>query len=359
MQPFEIKEPRQQNIFEKVLGKKKRQNAIVDINNLLAEKGVENVNDDDILAIADQYNFHFSKKYKNQLEEIYGNYLIYCLEDNHLSNEEIHHLQHLKRLLRLNDKDVNEIHEHIAGRIYQTEIDKVLDDRRLDEHERTFLEKLQNDLMLPEKYARQLYHNKSKNLMNQYLNDAFSDERLTPDEEEELLAISKNLGLEIPDDQYTQNKLNKYRLFWQIENGEMPEVPIDVDLSDEEECYFYTKVEWMEAREGNKRIKSNDNKMHFRENNAACFQAGALGGYPVTDDVLITVDEGDLYITNKRIMLNGKKQYHDLTLSKVKNFAVYTNGVDIITKGEKNPFLHFKESSDIMALVLKRLLNIQ
>ena len=69
-----------------------------------------------------------------------------------------------------------------------------------------------------------------------------ADERLSPEEEKELREISKSLNLEVNIDQNTQELLNKYRLFWQIENGAIPVISAPIILQKSENCYFHTNM---------------------------------------------------------------------------------------------------------------------
>ncbi len=180
--PFEIQELKKPTIFNKIIRSIPKENALIEINNLLAKsKDILNVQPDDIIFIVNKYKINLVKKFKNELLNIYGKYLSYCLKDKHLSDEELNSLSHLKRLLLLNDNDVNKVYNDIVTKVYSESIDEVLSDGRYTDEEKDYITKLKNNIKLPDDIADKIYAQKAKDYYTNVLNKSIEDARLSPE----------------------------------------------------------------------------------------------------------------------------------------------------------------------------------
>ena len=342
--------------IQKVLGQKIKENALIEINNLLAEKELVEINVEDIHAIAEKYGVNFDTDYDKEIFAFYKEYLEICLEDKFISEEELAELKHLKYILNINDKEVEEIHKELAGKIYKNEVEKVIQDGELDEEERLFIEKLQNDLKLPKEVADKIYQKSGQDLIKSFMNSAIADARLTPEEEKELYAIAKNLNAELKFDDATKSSLEKYKLYWQIENDEMPELQVDINIPRSEKCYFVADTVWMEQTE------EKANSVHSNSNLRLKIAKGIYWRDPneqakKVDADWIEQDSGTLYLTNKRILFKGSKGDKIILLNRIVDFSVYSNGIEIEKEGSKNPFLKFDNSADILAMLLGKAIS--
>lgn len=340
------------SFFQKVLGKKIKENALIEINNLLAEKELKTITVEDVYAIANKYGVNFHTDYDHEIADFYKEYLKSCLEDKFISNEELEDLRHLKYILEINDKVIESIHQDLAGLIYKREVEKVIHDGELDEEERLFIEKLQNDLKLPKDVANKIYQQSGQELIRNFMNSAIADAKLTPDEERELYAIAKNLNAELKFDEATKSDLEKYKLYWQIENDDMPELVVDINIPRSEKCYFHIKGSWSE---NNKDLSS---KTLVSSNLSLKIAKGIYWREPnkqnknLLEDGWEEADTGDIYLTNKRILFKGNKGDKVLLLSRIVDFYVFKNGIEVDKEDDKSPFLKFDKSTDIFAMLL-------
>ena len=88
--------------------------------------------------------------------------------------------------------------------------------------ERRFLEKLKSDLKLPDDITKDIYNESAKVLLEKFISDAVSDERLSPEEQSEYDAICKSLNVDLKFEKQTQAALDRFKLYWQLENGDLP-----------------------------------------------------------------------------------------------------------------------------------------
>ena len=219
--PFRMRSLKDQSFLQRVTGQRPKENALIEINNMFAKRPVRTVSISDIEKVAESYKFNVFKKFQGPLIGLYRDYLIHCLSDKVLTNEEIKDLLHLKHALGLNDKVVSKIHSEVSESVYSKSVDEAIADGRLDPDEEAFLDKLQQELKLPQEVAQRIYGTKAREYLDRYLKSALSDERLSPEEDEEIGSIAKSLGIQISYDERTKSTLDKYRLYWLIENGEI------------------------------------------------------------------------------------------------------------------------------------------
>jgi hypothetical protein len=150
--PFQPLDLKSGTIMQRVLNRNPRENAWIEVNNLLASVDhVREVRPEQVARIAEKYRMPLRGEFVGRLERFYRDYLIFCLADARLSSEELCDLAHLKRILRLGDAVVLKIHEHVAMQVYSQTVDAVLADGRIDPAEREFLETLQQHLAISSK----------------------------------------------------------------------------------------------------------------------------------------------------------------------------------------------------------------
>lgn len=356
--PFKTEPLKTPNLLQRVLNRKPKKNIIVEINNRLAQaSSIRQVTVGDVQAIADNYKVNLQKEFPKELALFYENYLKHCLIDKTLTEEETAELSHLKHLLGLNDKAIDKIHKEVAEAVYHESINEAISDGRLDPHERTFLEKLQRELKLPDEIAQKIYAEKATKHLETYFQTTITDERLSPEEEGEVRAIAKSLGIKPVHDDKTKHLLERYRLYWLIENGDIPEIDVDIKLQRNEKCYFSCNTEWHEHRKVTRRIQYGGPVLRFKLLPGLYWRMGDLGFRQISDDVLAHIDTGRLFLTNKRLIFMGSRKNTTIRLNKIIDFTPYKNGVDIQKDSGKSPFLKFGTDIDIFSMILGRVIQ--
>lgn len=350
-QPFYKSTLEPESAWSKFTGRRSEKNALIEINNLLAEKPLLEVTPQDIQTILKDYQLNLYTDFLNgSLRELYKKYLRYCFEDNHLDEEEITRLKHLKRLLGLSEQDVEMAHHRICQEIYERELNVALEDQRLDEKERRFLQQLQTKLQLPPKVADRLYRHKAQTIILQFVKGAVADERLSSEEEEDLRALANHLQVEPDLDEATQKQLAKYRLLWQIENGEVPTLHVPLKLQPQEQCYFLIDAGWYEDRSKSKPdsppLRAGLQEGHY-------WRASGESVAPTTGDS----PAGKLYLTNERLIYRSSKGEKSIRLTDVTGFQTYHDGLRIYKSRGRNTILAVNEQADVLAMLLGRVLR--
>ena len=353
-QKIELKKP---GFFQRLLNSEPKENAIAEINNLLASKPVPEITNEEIEEIAIRYNVDFYKKYSDQLKELYTTYLKSCLEDHKLTETEITELHHLKNILSLKESDISIIHNNIAGEIYKKTFTEIIKDGRLDKQEEESLKELQKRLLLPDNIEKKISADCRQKFVNNYFQMAIADKRLSDAELAEFEAISNSLQAQVNFDQATKEQLEKFKLYWIIENGKLPKQNVDLNLQKNETCFFHSKCEYLEQRTVTKSIRYGGPSVSIKIMKGLYYRTGSYSVQKVTTDQVQKIDNGIIYITNKRVIFVGNKKNSSIKLDKILSFTPYSNGIEIAKETGRNPIFIVESDADILGMILSRVLN--
>ncbi|PJF43515.1 MAG: hypothetical protein CUN55_08705 [Phototrophicales bacterium] len=314
------------------------------------ERLVRRITEEQIQIIAVTYQVNPYTEFAETLAEFYSDYLKQCLNDKVISEAEAEDLAHLKIVLGLNDRIVEQIHEQVVQSIYNESVAEAIADGRLDAEEREFLEKLQRDLRLSNEIAQRIYEHHAGKYLQLFFESAVQDERLSPEEEQELNAITRSLGVDLNIDQNTYSVLNKYRLYWIIENGRLPELHnVPLELAAGERCYLSVEVDWYE-RERQALVERIGNIRFFKANYQPL---QGVEEQPILDEWQ-AIDRGVAYLTNRRVALRGSTTSEDIDLQRILDVRPYQQGLEIICRTGPSPYLAFEHGVDIFLVLLGR-----
>jgi hypothetical protein len=346
---FSLKELKHGNLWKNFFGIKPKENVVIAINNLLASRDLTSITTHDIIQISSQYNVNLRKDYLSKLLDIYKGFLHFCLTDKFLSNHEVQELKSLKEALSLTDLEVAQIHQEVTGDLYKMEVEKAIEDGRLSEDEKLVLRKIQHNLKICDSLANEIYLQSANDLIKKVIDEALSDNLLTDEEENELDAIRKSLNVDVFLEGSARSNYEKCKLFWQIENGKLPSFDTDLFLEGNEPCHFYTKAEWLEQKIPMKVRESYELKSKIAK--GVHWKTENKNMRPELEDIWATMDNGMVYITQKRLILAGNEGEKIILLQDILDFTAYKNGINIVER-EKTIFVQFKDYVDVFALIL-------
>ncbi len=354
---FQKKESKRPSFLQRLMKTQPKENALVEINNLLAESQLQSITHEQIVAIGQKYKVNPIKRYSSQLNDLYRTFLEFCLTDKSLSTSELDGLRHLKNLFNLSDKKITQITNEVTSHVYRNEIERAIQDGRLNEEERTFLKKIQTDIKLPEEIANKLYQESAEKHLQSFLTNAVSDERISPEEEQEFHAIAKSLDLDVEMEEATRNLFEKYKLYWQLENGDLPILDCPLNLQKSETCHFVADIDWLEQRRVTRRVNYSGPTMRIKIAKGLYWRTGSVAVRTVSEEVLKNIDSGALYVTNKRLIFMGHSGNKTIRLKSILDFTVYRNGIEIEKDSGKSPFFQFSKNVDIFAMILGRIIK--
>jgi hypothetical protein len=354
--PFMTLSLQKVNFLDKFTSHKNEENALIEINNILAEKrNIRALSIADIENILNKYKLNFNQKLRDKMTCFYKGYLIHCLQDKKLSKEEIHDLHYLKNIFRLDDKTIETIHNEQFVNIYRKSYKEVIKDGIVSDEEKLFLSSLQNDLKLPNWIVERISTEESAIYLQGKIDEAIEDHKLSPEEETEIQKIAANLGTTIKMSEASKRLLDKYRLFWLIENGEVPTISVPINLQKGEKCYFHTDAELHEYRKVTSRIRYSGPTARIRIIRGLYWRMGDLKFQAVSNDIFTKIDSGSLFLTNKKLLFMGSLKNVSIPLIKIVNFNPYKNGIEIHKISGKNHFFLFENNNDVLFALLERI----
>ena len=345
------------NFFQRLFKLTPKENAIIEINNLLGSKSLDSIVIEDIASIAMRYNVDLHRKFNSRLVELYQRYLQRCLSDNILSEEELRALNLLKHLLALTDTEVTELHNILASAIYRKSYEEAISDGKFEKSKEALIDSLQQNIMLPEEIARKISDESRNHFMDSKLRKIVADRRVSPEEWGEFTQIARNLNVTVQFDDATKQQLEKFKLYWLIERGELPVQEVNINLPKSEKCYFTTESDWLENRTVTQRVNYGGPALRIKIMKGVYYRAGSVAVQRITSDILQEIDHGTLYITNKRIIFTGNRKNSNIQLSRVLSVTPYSDGVGIEKDSGKSPVLRVSDNADILAMMLGRVIN--
>lgn len=356
--PKPLQEP---SFFERLFKKKPLANVMIALNNLLAqnEADITRVGIDDIIALSDEYKTDLRHKFKEWRMSLFADYVRHCVADNRLEQAEIDQLAHLREILMLAPADVDAIMANEKTRVYAQHVKGAVSDGVLDDVEKEKLEKLKAHLQIPTDVAKEIYSKSAGRILQGFIDGAVANERISPSEERQMNDIARSLGIDPKIDSKSVAMLERYKLYWQIENGQLPEIVPTINIRKQETMHFSTFVQWMEERRVVKRRNYAGPTGRIKLAKGVYYRVGSLRINNITKDEWQRIDSGQLYLTNKRLIFMGAKGNKTIQINSILAIEPYSNGVDIQKERGKSPFLELSDNVDIFSMILTRLMDEQ
>ncbi len=346
------------SFFQKLFKQFPQQNAVIELNNLLAVKPIKDILQKEVMEIEMKYNLSLNTEFKLNLEEFYVVYLNYCLADKVLNEHELAELNHLKHILSLDDKSIDKLHTKLGESIYKKSFQEAVADGRLTTDEENFLSKLESTLRLPKELAEKISSETRIEFIENYVAQIVKDQRLSPTEEHELQAIAKSLNINIQLNDQTKEQLRKLKVYWALENLDLPVIQPDIAIQKTEVCHIkIPNVNWYEMRSVRQRVSYSGYSTSFKVAKGFYLRSGSYNPQSYSVDTMKLIDTGTLYLTNKRIIFTGTKKNSNIRIDKILDFKPYSDGVEIGKDTGKSPTLQMATNADIFCMMLERLLN--
>jgi len=330
--PFQTVPLRKQSFFQKIFGQIPEENAIIELNNLLASEGIEAITEAKIEALETKYNLSLTEHFSLNLEEFYATSLNHFLANFKMSEEEAAKLNRLATVLRLSSKTINFLHLEISKIVYRRCFIKTINDGPFTNASETYLKSIQTSLNLPGEIEKPI----SKEIRSQHLLDYFhkmvADQRVSPSEEEAFNQKAKSLKINLEINKEIKQQLQNFKQYWSLEHEELTAIENIFEIQKSEICYLViNRAQIYEPR-------SNRSK------------------YGGTYDKLI--DSGTLYLTQKRILIIGLEKNHIMKLDTIVKAQKTDHGLTIYKMKGRNPTIKVSQHETIMLTILLKRLGI-
>lgn len=190
---------------------------------------------------------------------------------------------------------------------------------------------------------------------------AKSDEKVTKDEEQELLSIQKYLGLADSEIQSSKKELARLRLLNEIQQGNMPTIQVkNLVMQKEEKAYWLEPATLAEEKVLRRKFEGGSRGMSFRIMKGVSYRVGGFSGHSVSETGVVSVSNGELIITSKRIVFRGDKKTFAVKLDKIIDTQLFTNGLQFSENNRAKPrLIKFEQEGNhnIIGAVLSYAIN--
>jgi Chloroplast envelope transporter len=355
MNGLEIIDLNKGSFMQRLLNKEPKENAYVEINNLIASTPTKDIEKQQILSILERHKISYEKG-KSRLIGIYTQILKHFLKDFIISDSELGELQRLQEILWFDKVKISKINSAVINPIFQKFVRDAFKNGVVTEQEKDWLERICEQLRIDEDTKMDLYTTEAHKVYKDRFDSVIADGLLSPDEEKELAELASNLNADISYDNNAMVLISRLRQLWQLSNGNLPVLNIPIYLQKNEQCSAYVHSSHYELRKITKAIVYSG----YSVSNTFLgvrFRSGVVKSQRITNDVLQFLDDGTLYFTNKRLLFNGSHKTTQIPLSKIIGATFYADGLIIEKSSGKDQVFKFNGDFEELQIIFDSLMT--
>jgi hypothetical protein len=209
MNGFDAREPTRPGLLSRLIGHKPRENAFIEIRNLLATRPLAELAAADVINVLSAYQIPREDALP-ELLAIYQQAVSYAVRDRVLLSEGRADLKTLRYVLDLDDSGADGIEATVLQTAYRDELKKALADKVLSDDEKHALAAMAENFALPESVRVDIYKHETLAVLQDAYTLAASDRRITDEEDARLTAMAANFGINVTQDGHSQALLNDF-----------------------------------------------------------------------------------------------------------------------------------------------------
>lgn len=305
------------------------ENAVIELNNLLASVELGSIQLSAIRAIEQAYEVDLLRDFHFNLEEFYAVLWNQYLKADPAVTVTIADLDHLVELLGISPDTVVFLHNKIGEIWFKEAVGGRLKNRRLSPEDKAYLNYLPERLQLDRSMAEKIIKAAKLQVVSAYWSAITKKNNCSPQEEQEVREMIQNLELPADEVKSIMGRLQTLRYYWNLANLSLQPVQTSVAIQKSEVCYLeIQQVKWLETR------KMNNGYSHLEQ-----------------------VNFGKVCLTNKRLVFEGRLKNSTIPYDRVRGVSVEAEGVLIGKDKGKDPVLAFSGDKEVFRIVMKRLVH--
>lgn len=348
---------REPNFIQKILNKLPKENAILELNNLLASKSLLDISRDEIQEIQNKYSIIFPEEFAENISEFYAALFKSCLNDNNLSEDDKFKLEHFRRILNVNEDFHRKIENSVGISAFTRIYNSLISKGEINEAEENLLKDLQSQLKISDSEATNISFKCRQNYMDDLLKKIVADRMVSPDEWNDFTETARKLKVSINIEGNTSEQLNRLKKYWLIENSDLEKLPVNLSLQNGEYCYYTCQVDWLEYISITKRINYSGFTYSHKILKGLSYRVGSINLQKITANELKVIDTGKLFFTNKRVIFMGAIKNINIKLNRILSITPYSDGVEIEKDSGKSPVIRVAADADILTAIFSRLIK--
>jgi uncharacterized tellurite resistance protein B-like protein len=337
--PFVVEQLPSGSMLNRLAVRAPRAAAFVELQNLLAITPWNTVSISDVARILAKYNL-LPADAEVELRSILTRAAKHAVADHQLNEIDEAGLKRLQEAFEFSDEQVRTIFIDAARDLYRQTLVDALADGHLTSEERARLDRIAVDLGLSHSESKQVYEEEALRAIQLVFDHVVADQKVSPDEDQRLSEMSSALGVTLSHEEGTARILERYRLFGRIDAGILPDVPVQIPLQHGESCHFTADhVTQKELRTIARTVADARPATRVPTMKGVRFRIGSISSQRLTQDVLATIDQGPLYVTSKRVLIQGAHKKTSMPLSRLLHFTVFSDGMQIHKDSGKDIFV--------------------
>lgn len=339
------------SLFARMAAKPSPAAAVAEVETLLAKKGAHGVGTGDVDAIYARHRVPRDEQMKLSLS-LYEHALKTFSSYAEITDEEADYLNFLRDILNISEQALRSATTAALFPIFRAAADRFVVDGVFTDEEREQMQRLATALRVGEVAWDKAYRSAADARIKELTTAAISDERVSPEERQRIDAAGKGLRVGVGMDQQTYSLLARFEWMWQIENGALPTIIPDIALRAKEVCHASTPVIWYELRRVTQRVDYQGISYSIPIMKGFRYRIGSVAPSPVRKDVLTQIDQGQLYITNKRLIFNGALGNKSIPFASILRIQAYSDGVMVEKATGKSPTIMLGGDVETTILVI-------
>lgn len=355
MNGLQIIDLRETTFMDRLLRREPRENAFLEINNLLASVPILKLDKASIDNCLKRYNIS-PEKARSRLMHFYSIILKHFVSDFNITDTEFEKLRHLQHILSIKTDQIGSLHAAILYPIYQNYVRHAVSDGVLSKPEREHLQKLSGQLRIPAEFARRIYQNEANQYLHSRLRQTLSDGMLSTAEETELLKIAAALDVELTLDASAKKNLQRHRYLWQLHAGNLPVIETGLYLQKGEFCAAGVEAEYYVIGNIREPLKISGFEQELQRSDYG-FHAGMIRTNRLPGEVMRFDSRGALYFTNLRLLFNHVRGTLEFPLHELIGATFYQNGLLIEQKVGRDKFFKFGGDLEAIKIIFNSLMT--
>jgi len=280
------------------------------------------------------------------------------VDDDVITDAEQEYLIALRNSFGLAERETNALQHDLTSRILRDVAEEALTDNTLNDDEWRQIEVVASGLRLPPHIRAAIMEEPIAAALARAFSEVIADHRVSPAEEKRMHELAASLGVDPNSfDINTRQLLEKLSLLWRIENEELPQVPAPISLQRSEVCHGCFNVIWHELRTRTTGVRYAGPVASIPIMKGLRYRIGSVRTGRVSVEELTRVDEGTIYVTNKRLIFDGAKRNTSIRYSAILSIEPFSDGLRIEKASGRSPTLVVLGDADVANALLAEVLH--
>lgn len=320
---------------------------------VLRGRGLADVGNEELLAAARAHGIT-STTAPAVFAAVFARAMENALADEVLTDDELTYLDGLRGRLGVTDDDAHEAYASAAGALFQAAAQSGTG-HSLSTDQLYRLQRFAEQLRVPDVVVQRAYLAAARPLLEAKVGEISADRRISPYEERGLTQLAAQLGIDLRLEGQIATSVERFRLLWRIENGELPTVEAPFALRRGEVCHFGAPAQWHELRTRTVRTDYAGPVGSIRIAKGVRFRVGSVSTTRLTRTELTPIDTGRIFFTSSRVVFLGGLGNKTIAYSTLLGLELFSDALRLEKASGKSPYL-FLDDLELAAVTLGALI---